>query len=133
MNRDLLEELIHDYFFIDAFRNKYPKTIAYSYVPFSDRMYGSRIDFVLCNDKSSHLVSEIEYLPKLANCFDHRPIHCKIIFSNKMRLKTNHGILPPVVDKNNLNHPPIEQIIRFETLFTLNQYSRQMIDSHMKF
>ena len=131
MNRDLLEELIHDYSLIDVFRNKYPKTIAYSYVPFSDRMYGSRIDFVLCNDKSSHLVSEIEYLPKLANCFDHRPIHCKIIFSNKMRLKTNHGILPPVVDKNNLNHPPIEQIIRFETLFTLNQYSRQMIDSHI--
>ena len=39
--------------------------------------------------------------------------------------------MPPVVDKNNLNHPPIEQIIRFETFCTLTQYSRQMIDSHM--
>ena len=125
VNSKKLQEIIEKHSLTEIFRYSHPTKKIFSYSPFSNSDYSSRLDFFLVSKQILNSNSKVQYLPKLLKNFDHRPVLLSFFQD------TNGKNLPPTISNHKLNIIGTKQIIRLEIINTLNDYLDSKLDEKL--
>ena len=105
---------------LDPFREKYPLEKAFSFHPFSNRNYKSRLDFFLISTPLLKHIDQIVYPPRIIDLFDHSPVSITISASQPT---------PPSESKINntlLDIIGLETLTRVELHLILRDYFSEL-------
>ena len=108
---------------VDAFRSLYPNSHTFSYTPFdTSKTNRSRIDHIVTSPNLVELIDCISYEVTITK-LDHKSILCKF--------STNRPPNPPKLDNNYLSELGIPNIVKINSIDTLNDYAHVKYDHNL--